>query len=469
MRELSPSPIGRTMSGERHRGSHDDQIHNLLKNRFTHPTRSQQRPLYRYPAGEGKGVTKEEFIAIHGHRYSRCVDILEAHEGHQWTVEATHGYRKLDIPCWCDGSELKVKAQMEEQNKPTTEVAKWADKAMFEAEPLDASAGPKVYLLWMTPDPLGAIAAACKMYKGEVVRNLRNVNDRERLEYLEQIQKTKLKAPFEFVKFHFLIEGVTRSFTHQLVRQRTAVYAQESLRFAVKSDMPVGLPPSLAGTWDGTEPNESGMTHEDQMRAVWDKTLEKVSDAYGTLVDMGMPAEDARGLLPHNVLTRVHYSTDLRALLDHAGNRLCTQAQFEWRLVFAQIAKAIRDADTRNLYPQKRRNQSVPDDAGLSHAYMSQELADLFKPVCYQTGKCEFKANFDRACKIRERVDANESIGRPSSEWGNRVDLGMPNPVMDPHNPAHKFPWADTEMRNTIIPEIKPGEWLLDPGAARER
>ena len=57
------------------------------------------------------------------------------------------------------------------------EVARFADQAMFVAEPIDVSSGPKVHLLWMTPDPLGAIAAACKMYLGEVVRDLDEVTD----------------------------------------------------------------------------------------------------------------------------------------------------------------------------------------------------------------------------------------------------------------------------------------------------
>lgn len=322
----------------------------------------------------------------------------------------------------------------------TREVQRWADKAMYAAEPVDTS-GPKVYLLWMTPDPLGAIAAACKMYKGEVVRDLATVTDEERLEYFEQVQKTKLKAPFEFVKFHFLIEGVTRALTHQMVRQRTAAYAQESLRFAVKEDMPFGLPPSIT---------PGGLAE-----ASWNKAIEQVDMAYHELIDMGIPAEDARGLLPHNVLTRLHYTTDLRALLDHAGNRLCTQAQFEWRLVFSRIIEAIRSVDRSPIARQREENNRLIANSanGTTRVYMSHELLDAFKPVCYQTGKCEFKANFDRPCSIRDRVDANERAGRPSALWGE--DLMC-------HSDGCDHPEVE-------ISAIKPGEWLLDSTAARRR
>lgn len=353
------------------------------------------------------------------------------------------------------------------------EIQKWADKAMFAAEPIDAKEGPKVYLLEMSSDPLGQIAAACKMYKGEVVRDLADVTNAERHEYFEQVQRTKLQAPFEFVKFHFLFEGVSRSFTHQMVRQRTAVYAQESLRFAVKEDMPQYLPPSLAGTmsedeWEahwleetslmglnGSSFSLSGQAHDwainhsskaQLMRLEWDQHNRATQQAYNNLIDMGMPAEDARGRLPHDTLTRIHYSTDLRALLDHAGNRLCTQAQFEWRIVWAQIIRAIRDYGR--------------DD--VTDFWQYNDLARMFKPVCYLTGKCEFKANFDRACKIRERVDANEAIGRPSSEWGEEKVWGN-SMVADPDK--YMPPWS--RQGQHVIPAIKPEEWLLDPSAAR--
>ena len=305
----------------------------------------------------------------------------------------------------------------------TKAVMRYGDAAMYAAEPLRAEDGPKLYLLSMTLDPLGSIAAACKMYKGEVVRNLADITDDERLEYFAQVMKTKLKAPFEFVKFHFMIEGVSRSLTHQMVRQRTAVYAQESLRFAVKEHMAEGvyMPPSLAGTHGG-EPLGAEDSTEEWQRNVWDQCLDSIEQAYLHLIDSGMPAEDARGLLPHNITTRLHYSTDLRALLEHGGNRLCSQAQQEWKLVWVRIIEAIRNA------------QVYVPGSGVFPVYMANELAGLFRPVCFLTGQCEFRANFDRPCKIRERVDHLAKDNVPTSEW-------------DQH--------------------IRPVEWLADPTIAR--
>lgn len=364
------------------------------------------------------------------------------------------------------------------------DVQRYADVAMYDAEPVerneDGSVTPKVYLLSMTADPLGVIAAGSMMYEGKVVRSLADVTHEDRHHYYEQIMNTHLKAPFELVDFHFMIEGVTRSFTHQMVRQRTAVFMQESLRFAVKNGMAeeVALPPSLIGSGEGINPETAEMDTEllhkspqEVMRGEWDHALKTVEDAYGKLVGMGMPAEDARGLLPHNVTTRLHYKTNLRNLLEHAGNRLCTQAQFEWRLVWMQIVQAIAEykphaAMLRSIAPGTLRADSLfLEHLDNSDAWQYEALSRVFKPVCYLTGKCEFRAQFDRHCSIRNRVDANHKVGRPSSEWGEEYDHVEGNPIVAGVGPNSVM--VDEKDAPVFIGAIRTEEWLLDPAAAR--
>jgi flavin-dependent thymidylate synthase len=349
----------------------------------------------------------------------------------------------------------------------TKVVQKWADKAMFKAEEIDVTKGPQVQLLSCNNDPLGTIASAAKMYKGESVTSLAQITDEERRHYLADTRKNALAAPLEFVNFHFIISGVTRGFTHQMVRQRTATYTQESTRFAVKEDVPVGIPPSLEGTlpWivylgklAETIPDianwERGSfidfarrqaSREQLWRKLWDQHVEATGTAYNALVNSGMPAEDARGLLPTNLLTRINYNTSLRGLLEHSGLRLCTQAQFEWRLVWYKIMEAIRDYGQEVFYDCPPEPLDTVDfDGHRSSMWQFEELSKIFKPICYQKGSCQFLSDVDRACTIRDRVQAFASDGVPSSEWGHE-HIG----------------------KALRINPIRSEEWMLDPAAAR--
>lgn len=319
---------------------------------------------------------------------------------------------------------------------------RYADAAMFKAEPMPTEDGrvvPRVTLLHMTADPLGAMAAPNMMYRGIVVRSLSDVPDEERRKVLTDMAKTRLTAPLEFVDLHFLIEGVDRAFTHQMVRQRTAVYAQESLRFGVKEGQPwkevCSVPPSVESN-----------TYRQQ---VWDHVMETVRSYYQDLIDDGVPAEDARGLMPHAMTTRLHYKTNLRNLVDHAGNRLCTQAQFVWRDVFFKMVEAIR-----NYRPQFTNDHEQQDeDHTMSWQYGAIADSWMFAPVCYHTGKCEFMASADRFCAIRERVELFHSRGVRPEHWDAR------------NLPDGKF---YCEEDGAELPGIFPGEWMADPAAARE-
>jgi flavin-dependent thymidylate synthase len=286
---------------------------------------------------------------------------------------------------------------------PDKEVSNWVDKAMYSAEPT-TNIMPKVTLLSATPDPLGALGAMCAMYEGRVIRDLHELTDADRVRYWEQVQKTHLKAPLEAIDLHFMVENVTRAFTHQMVRQRTAVYAQESLRFAVKEEIAARPGPLIAD--------------DAESRKVWEASTKLIWEAYKALIANGVPAEEARGLLPHDTLTRLNYKTNLRNLAEHLGNRLCTQAQFEWRMVGAQIRQALL-----NFKPPVH-PPTVPDERRSSIAANEQrwqfELignSAMFRPICFAMGKCPFQADFDRGCTIRERADNDRFDEIRTEEW----------------------------------------------------
>lgn len=310
------------------------------------------------------------------------------------------------------------------------DVEKYADGAMFRAQPMRSNT-PKVHLLSMTSDPLGAIAAACRMYEGIPTYSLEEITDEERQRYWDNMQRTHLLAPLEFVDLHFFLEGVNRSFTHQQVRQRTAVYAQESMRFAVKDNMAdeATVPPSIVAAGRG-------------MQQDWHSALEQIETWYNYFVANGIPAEDARDILPHATTTRIHYKSNLRNLIQHAGNRLCTQAQFVWRMVFSGIASEIAEYGKYKNDPDE---MQPPPESPWEWQFQTIARSNLFRPICYQQGKCPVKADYDRGCTIRGRVDAFTEAGVPSTEWG--IGIGRPN------------------VHSSGIETIRTEEWLLDPKA----
>lgn len=336
----------------------------------------------------------------------------------------------------------------DEVRPPSRELIRAADAAQYarEAIPAEQRGQIRVRLLNATPDPLGSVAALGKQYKGEVVRSLSEVTDEERRSYLDDFGKTVLNGPLESAQFHWQIEGVTRSITHQMVRSRASFFAQESLRFAVPEGdwaEEIPLPPSLAGLpakidWERRKQDPLGewypFTDGERLLRDWKQSMRSSQMAYEALIAGGMPAEEARGVLPHDMPTRIHWVMDLRTLLAESGKRTCTQAQFPWRLIFAGMANELRNFGTR---------YGIRQDA-----WQYREIADRLRPVCFQTGKCGFMAAFDRSCSIRDRVDANAEIRRDPKNWG-----------------ADYLPFEGSGQE--FIPAIHDYEWAANPSAAR--
>jgi flavin-dependent thymidylate synthase len=345
------------------------------------------------------------------------------------------------------------------------EVSRWADAAMFRSEPMPrAESGrvmPKAYLLNATPDPLGSLAALNAIYTGGVKRSLSEVTDEERQEALVEVRKNKLQGPLEVIQFHFLLEGVSRAFTHQIVRGRHAFYAQESLRFAVVEGEPwedrAAIPPGFE-FWTP------------EQRDTWRWGIRKSEVAYSALVSSGIPAEDARGLMPHAMTTRIHWVCSLRELLYVAGVRLCTQAQFEWRSAMASVVQALRDRATYAPGAAGRATYLRPRFDGVQgpsfDGWQFAEIANLLRPICYQEGACGFKAKADRSCSIRERVDFREQHStnrKDSSNW----DKPMIAEVVKYKSPQAGQTGNRPYIETVTSPGIDPAEWLADPNAAR--
>jgi flavin-dependent thymidylate synthase len=281
------------------------------------------------------------------------------------------------------------------------DISKWADEAMFRAAPLAAEGEevrPTVSVVDMTRNPLKVMAAPWLGYRGKFVLP-EEVTDEEARAFAADALKSKIAAPLEWCQVALLIQGVSRDFTHQIVRQRTATFVQESMRFAVKDNAANEVPEPIS---------IASLADDDPLYLIWKDHVAKTGWVYNALVNGGVPAEDARKGLLIGQTTQLHYRTNLRDMINHAGLRLCSQAQAEWKEVWRLIADAIL-----NYGPERNR-------------WQQQLIVKMFRPVCYQTGKCEFMGEADRWCVIRDRVEAHHKNGDRPETW---IDINPLEPL----------------------------------------
>lgn len=155
----------------------------------------------------------------------------------------------------------------------------------------------------------------------QTINDIINWPENKKMEHFEYMLDT-IQSSFEFVDYTFEISGVTRAFTHQLVRTRTGSYAQESQR--------------TVDVRDSNVINTSG-------DPVFDRISKLILESYATMINQGMKVQDARGIIPTNIETSIICKFDLRTLHNSALLRLCTRTQGEYQNVFKEIIKCIKE------------------------------------------------------------------------------------------------------------------------------
>jgi len=135
------------------------------------------------------------------------------------------------------------------------------------------------------------------------------------------LESTSFPSVLEHLSFTFLIEGISRVTSHQLVRHRLASYTQESQRYA-KAEGDYIVPESVRLR-----------NFEEEFKNVVEEALR----LYKEMVEAGIPYEDARYVLPQAVTTKVLMTVNLRELLYIACLRLSDKAQWEIRELVKQM------------------------------------------------------------------------------------------------------------------------------------
>lgn len=151
-----------------------------------------------------------------------------------------------------------------------------------------------------------------------------------------QYMQGTIQSGWEFVDYIFLIEDVTRAFTHQLVRHRVGTsFAQQAQRAVDMS----GFEYVRTGALRRAEDDDPLPLYGSVLDDTYDDVMRQINQGYLQLVEKGVPPQDARGILPTNICTNIVFKANLRTLHEMALKRLCVKAQGEFQNVF----RAIRD------------------------------------------------------------------------------------------------------------------------------
>lgn len=134
----------------------------------------------------------------------------------------------------------------------------------------------------------------------------------------------------EYVSFTWHISGVSRALLGQLTRHRHASFAVRSQRYVNESQFGYVTPPSIL--------------IEEKALALYNFAMETLQGVYDKLTASGIPAEDARFVLPNACETVIECNMNLRELIHFCNERLCQKSQWEIRQLAQMMAAAVIEA-----------------------------------------------------------------------------------------------------------------------------
>jgi len=163
--------------------------------------------------------------------------------------------------------------------------------------------------------------------------------------YIDNIKTSGHGSVLEHTAWNFIVTGISRSFTHELVRHRAGFgYSQLSQRYVDES------------VADFVEPD--CIAEDPELHEIWRSAVENAQDAYVKLVDgLGrkfeqvsdktlrrkMARQAARSVLPNATETKIFITANGRALRHFIELRCNEHAETEIRFVAARMLEILRE------------------------------------------------------------------------------------------------------------------------------
>ena len=135
-------------------------------------------------------------------------------------------------------------------------------------------------------------------------------------------------STIEHIQVCFAINNISRACSHQLVRHRHMSFSQKSQRYVKEK-----------GQFDYLVPDT--IADNSELKREFDDLMSKISEVYLKFTQEGIPAEDARAVLPNAAATSMIASLNLRELIHLANLRLCSRAQKEIRILVKRMCDEL--------------------------------------------------------------------------------------------------------------------------------
>ena len=163
-------------------------------------------------------------------------------------------------------------------------------------------------------------------------------------EYLENIKKQGHGSVLEHANYSLLLEGVSRSLTHELVRHRAGfAFSQLSQRYVDESQAAFVVPPAIVGD----EPLlASWRAQIDGAQASYIQLVAQLMEQYGWVADKvhrrKMAREAARGVLPNSTETKIVVTANARGWRTMLELRSSEGAELEIRRAAIVILRILQ-------------------------------------------------------------------------------------------------------------------------------
>jgi thymidylate synthase (FAD) len=176
-----------------------------------------------------------------------------------------------------------------------------------------------------TNRPLFVCATAARTCYSQDEPEMIGLSYNEAVKLIKRVMKSGHHSVLEHASFIFHISGVSRALTHQLVRHRMASYSQQSQRYVSMKEPDYVVP----NTIDNLTSVDSGELHA--ARELFEQGMNLSWKIYNQMIELGVPREDARYILPNACCTNIVVTMNARELIHFFSLRMCNRAQWEIR------------------------------------------------------------------------------------------------------------------------------------------